>query len=109
MNHDFDSAELAASMTSLGCDPALSQAFFPKAHVALNTRRLPPSRREVEMSKMHALYLSSCLGEMLVELYKLAVASGDLQPHEKPQDLVRKLIYACAVAVAKHKRFVIPV
>lgn len=108
MSHDFIPAELAASMSSLGCDPALSQAFFPKAHEALNSKRPPPSRRTVEMSKMHALYLSPDLGGMLQQLYKLAVASGDLQPHEKPQDLVRRLIYACGVAVAKRKRFVIP-
>jgi len=105
---DFCPNELALNMASLGADPVLAQAFYPKAHAALNSKRPPPSRRTVEMSKMHALYLSPDLGGMLQQLYKLAVASGDLQPHEKPQDLVRRLIYACGVAVAKRKRFVIP-
>lgn len=105
---DFCPTELSSNMVTLGADPELAQAFYPKAYTALNSKRPPPGRREVEMSKMHALYLSPYLGEMLVELYRLAVAAGDLQPHEKPQDLVRKLIYACAVAVARRKRFVIP-
>lgn len=101
-------ADKAEFWVSKGCAPDVAVTHVQKAHTALTTTRLPPQQRSVEMSKMHALYLSSDLTHIAPILTKLAIEAGELQPHQKFQDLIRKMIYVLSESCSKHRRFVLP-
>lgn len=108
MKVKFDTDDVAINLVLMGNEPKESWDFSRGAMNALNGTPLPPGQRQPQMTKMHALYLSESLGQMLHFLYRKAVEAGELEPHQKAQDLVRKLLYSCGVATAKHKRFVLP-
>lgn len=99
----------AAFWITKGVEDDLARLHVARAHAALNTVRPPPVRREVEMSKMHALYLSKDLSAIAPVLTKMAIEAGELQPHQKFQDLVRKLLFALSESCSKNGRFVFPV